>query len=166
MSWAWLPASTMRPPSSTRIWSAILTVERRWLISSPVFPVMSSRKCWKSRYSASASSAEAGSSRITRAASRRKLRASATFCHSPAERRRVVVHQGSAIEQDQAAGGIVHPRQQLDQVALAGPVAPHQRGPFARREPRVDPLEYRRRLTCAQVVEVDILQLNSLLEAT
>src|SRR5690606_6085464 len=83
---AWLPCSMTVPPSSTRIRSAMRTVENRWLMSTAILPAVSSLNRWNTSYSARASSAAVGSSRISTSASRMYARASAIFCHSPPDR--------------------------------------------------------------------------------
>jgi hypothetical protein len=62
------------------------TVENRCEISTAILPLVSSENRKNTSYSARASSAAVGSSRMSNCASRIYARASATFCHSPPER--------------------------------------------------------------------------------
>ena len=69
------------------------TVEKRWLISTAILSTVSSRNCWKTFSSFSASSAAVGSSSTITSQSRMNARASAIFCHSPPDSSRPLLNQ-------------------------------------------------------------------------
>src|SRR5205807_6842351 len=78
-----VPWSISSPPWSTRIRSAMRTVEKRWEMRTAILPFVSSANRRNTSYSARASSEAVGSSRISTWASRMYARPRATFCHSP-----------------------------------------------------------------------------------
>src|SRR4030095_4675892 len=80
---AWLPSSTMRPWSKTRMRSSSRTVDRRWAMTSVVRPRI--RLCMASwiKASDSLSRLEVASSRIRIGALARNARASATRWRPP-----------------------------------------------------------------------------------
>src|ERR1051325_2165245 len=78
-----VPWSMSSPPCSTRIRSAMRTVEKRCEMSTAIRPFVSSANRRNTSYSARAASDAVGSSRISTWASRMYARPRATFCHSP-----------------------------------------------------------------------------------
>ena len=71
-------AGLSAPSASTTMRSAMRTVEKRCEISRAILPAVRSEKRWKTSYSAMASSAAVGSSRMMICAPRMNARASAT----------------------------------------------------------------------------------------
>ena len=84
---SWVPRSTIRPFSTTRIWSARRIVERRWAITNVVRPFMSQESPSWMRASDSESRLDVASSRIRIRGSARIARAIATRCRWPPESR-------------------------------------------------------------------------------
>src|SRR5680860_1163608 len=83
----WRPRSTMRPSSTTTIWSAPRTVDRRWAITIEVRPASAvSRARWTAA-SDSESRCAVASSRTTTPGALSSSRASASRCFSPPESR-------------------------------------------------------------------------------
>mmetsp|Transcript_26181 Transcript_26181/g.75089 ORF Transcript_26181/g.75089 Transcript_26181/m.75089 type:complete len:116 (+) Transcript_26181:652-999(+) len=85
---SWVPVSTMRPSSKTRIWSQSFTVVRRCAMINAVAPVFlmraSSAAC--TIFSLAGSSAEVASSRMRICGCRIMARAIATRCRCPPDK--------------------------------------------------------------------------------
>ncbi len=84
---AWVPRCTMRPSSTTRIWSAWRTVESRWAITRLVRPSRAASSARWTAYSDSESRCAVASSRTTTAGALSSSRAIARRCRSPPDSR-------------------------------------------------------------------------------
>src|SRR5207247_4016066 len=80
-----VPRSTLRPPATPRIWSALRTVESRWAIRNVVRPAISRSSASRITASVRESIELVGSSRTSTGASLRNARATAMRCRSPPE---------------------------------------------------------------------------------
>ena len=97
---SWEPISAIWPFLRTRMRSAILTVEKRWEMSTALLPSVSSENPSNTSYSARASSAAVGSSRMSNCASRMYARPRATFCKDNALRALLVCKDGPRSSED------------------------------------------------------------------
>ena len=86
-SCAWVPHWTIRPPSTTRIWSALRTVESRWAITSEVRPSSAASRARCTAASDSESRWAVASSSTTIAGALSSSRAIASRWRSPPESR-------------------------------------------------------------------------------
>src|ERR1700733_5517442 len=116
MRLVWVPASAMRPWSSTTIWSALRTVERRWAMVIVVRPsARVSNAFWTAR-SVSVSSALVASFPHCGV---QQVGLLADHAHDRGEVGEPDVADVDAVDADAAAGGVVEPGDQRGEGGLA-----------------------------------------------